>query len=72
MYYEPASIPPWAMPALDAPKQKPSTRQIRNALRVLATAYANSDERSLLIAFSQGGVALMQGHFIKHRHVNLS
>jgi hypothetical protein len=72
MPYEPATIPPWAVPENVSPKKKPTERQIRHALRVLAAAYANSDERSLLLAFRQDGIALLQGHFIKHRHVNLS
>lgn len=72
MSYDPASIPPWVRPEYEAPKKKPTNRQVQNAVRVLAAAYVNSDEHSLLITFRQDGVARLQGHFIKHRHVNLS
>lgn len=72
MTYEAASIPPWEMPANDTPKKKPTTRQIRDAVLVLTTAYPVADDCSLLIARQQGGLALIREHFIKHCHVNLS
>lgn len=52
--------PPWVLPSDCAPeKKRPTKRQIKNAIEILAKAYQVSENKSLLITRRQEELSLV-------------